>query len=182
MEKLLGIPTPTPAGAIPTPPPSPGPQSSTKPMPIHDQEDEPNGQLIERVATEFNKLQFYVSKSRNLPMVDQIKPVSKTMQSVIARNFFLCFQRIANITSTLQFSLEGLFLQGLETSNMDILRQCLRTYATIDKMRNAENLFRKHVVAPFMEEVSCNRCYGCGITVVFYRLSMINSSAITHKV
>lgn len=36
---------------------------------------------------------------------------------------------------------------------MQILRQCLRTYATIDKMRNAENLFRKHVVAPFMEQI-----------------------------
>ncbi|ELU10240.1 hypothetical protein CAPTEDRAFT_184924 [Capitella teleta] len=133
MEKLLGIPPPTPTG-IPTPPPSPGPHQTKAPS-VLPKDDEPSGQLIERVATEFNKLQFYVSKSRSLPMVDQIKP------------------RIANITSTLQFSLEGLFLQGLETSNMPILRQCLRTYATIDKMRNAENLFRKHVVAPFMEEI-----------------------------
>ena len=35
-----------------------------------------NGQLIERVATEFNKLQFYVNKSRGLPLVEDIKPVS----------------------------------------------------------------------------------------------------------
>lgn len=35
-----------------------------------------NGQLIERVATEFNKLQFYVTKSRGLPLVEQIRPVS----------------------------------------------------------------------------------------------------------
>jgi len=34
-----------------------------------------NGQLIERVATEFNRLQFYVSKVRGLPLVDALKPV-----------------------------------------------------------------------------------------------------------
>ena len=34
-----------------------------------------NGQLIERVATEFNRLQFYVSKVRGLPLVDELKPV-----------------------------------------------------------------------------------------------------------
>lgn len=94
-----------------------------------------NGQLIERVATEFNKLQFYVMKSRGLPLVEQVKP------------------RIASITSTLQYSLEGSFLEGLDHNNTDILRQCLRTYALIDKIKDAESLFRKHVVRPFMEEI-----------------------------
>jgi len=36
-----------------------------------------NGQLIERVATEFNRLQFHVSKVRGLPLVDELKPVIK---------------------------------------------------------------------------------------------------------
>lgn len=94
-----------------------------------------NGQLIERVATEFNKLQFYVMKSRGLPLVEEVKP------------------RIASITSTLQYSLEGSFLEGLDHNNIDILRQCLRTYALIDKIKDAEYLFRKHVVQPFMEEI-----------------------------
>ena len=38
-----------------------------------------NGQLIERVATEFNKLQFYVTKSKGLPLVEKIKPVSQVL-------------------------------------------------------------------------------------------------------
>ena len=38
-----------------------------------------SGQLIERVATEFNKLQFYVNKSRGAPLVIEIKPVSILM-------------------------------------------------------------------------------------------------------
>lgn len=94
-----------------------------------------NGQLIERVATEFNKLQFYVTKSRGLPLVEQIKP------------------RITHITTTLQFSLEGSFLEGLDAGNVDILKQCLRTYALIDKIRDAETLYRQHIVKPYMEEV-----------------------------
>ncbi|KAJ8308390.1 hypothetical protein KUTeg_013264 [Tegillarca granosa] len=93
------------------------------------------GQLIERVANEFNKLQFYVTKSKGLPLVEMIKP------------------RIANITTTLQFSLEGQFIDGLQSANTEVLRQCLRTYSLIDKIRDAENLFRQHVVKPYMEEV-----------------------------
>ena len=34
------------------------------------------GPLIERVATEFNKLQFYVTRSKGHPLVDKVKPVS----------------------------------------------------------------------------------------------------------
>ena len=49
-------------------------------------------------------------------------------------------QRIAGITSMLQQSLEGLLIEGLQTSNVDIVRHCLRTYATIDKTRDAEAL------------------------------------------
>ncbi|XP_012942407.1 conserved oligomeric Golgi complex subunit 2 [Aplysia californica] len=93
------------------------------------------GPLIERVATEFNKLQFYVTRSKGQPLVEKVKP------------------RIAAITTTLQYSLEGSFLSGLETNNTAMLRQCLRTYALIDKTRDAEDLFREHVVRPYMEEV-----------------------------
>ncbi|XP_060063002.1 conserved oligomeric Golgi complex subunit 2-like [Ylistrum balloti] len=94
-----------------------------------------NGPLIERVANEFNKLQFYVMKSTGLPLVEQIRP------------------RIVNITSTLQVSLEGHFLEGLDTGNTEILQQCLRTYALIDKIQDVENLFRQEKVRPYMEEV-----------------------------
>jgi len=53
----------------------------------------------------------------------------------------------------LQFSLEGSFKEGLSSGNSEILRDCLRTYATIDKMRDAETLFRTFVVKGYMEEV-----------------------------
>lgn len=93
------------------------------------------GPLIERVATEFNKLQFYVTRSKGLPLVEQVKP------------------RISAITTTLQCNLEGSFLSGLETGNTGMLRQCLRTYALIDKTQDAEKLFREHIVQPYMEQI-----------------------------
>lgn len=53
----------------------------------------------------------------------------------------------------LQQSLEGLLIQGLQTTNMDIVRHCLRTYATIDKTRDAEALVGQVMVKPYMDEV-----------------------------
>ncbi|EPY81957.1 hypothetical protein CB1_000692029 [Camelus ferus] len=61
--------------------------------------------------------------------------------------------RIAGITAMLQQSLEGLLLEGLQTSNVDIIRHCLRTYATIDKTRDAEALVGQVLVKPYMDEV-----------------------------
>lgn len=125
IEQLLGISHTSATANTTTTPVSPPPAST----------GQLSGQLIERVATEFNKLQFYVTKSKGLPLVEKIKP------------------RIANITTTLQYSLEGSFLEGLESEDVGVLRQCLRTYALIDKIKDAENLFRQHVVKPYMEEV-----------------------------
>lgn len=53
----------------------------------------------------------------------------------------------------LQQSLEGLLLEGLQTSNVDIIRHCLRTYATIDKTRDAEALVGQVLVKPYIDEV-----------------------------
>lgn len=62
-------------------------------------------------------------------------------------------QRIAQITTRLQLSLESSFGEGLRSGDVNTLRQCLRTYATIDKTRDAENLFRQLSVKPYMQEV-----------------------------
>ncbi|XP_064806395.1 conserved oligomeric Golgi complex subunit 2 isoform X1 [Oncorhynchus masou masou] len=93
------------------------------------------GQILERIATEFNQLQFHAVQSKGMPLLDKVRP------------------RISGITSMLQQSLEGLLIQGLQTSNVDIVRHCLRTYATIDKTRDAEALVGQVLVKPYMDEV-----------------------------
>ncbi|XP_028623588.1 conserved oligomeric Golgi complex subunit 2 [Grammomys surdaster] len=93
------------------------------------------GQVLERIATEFNQLQFHAVQSKGMPLLDKVRP------------------RIAGITAMLQQSLEGLLLEGLQTSNVDIVRHCLRTYATIDKTRDAEALVGQVLVKPYVSEV-----------------------------
>ncbi|XP_036684505.1 conserved oligomeric Golgi complex subunit 2 isoform X6 [Balaenoptera musculus] len=93
------------------------------------------GQMLERIATEFNQLQFHAVQSKGMPLLDKIRP------------------RIAGITAMLQQSLEGLLLEGLRTSSVDVIRHCLRTYATIDKARDAEALVGQVLVKPYMDEV-----------------------------
>ncbi|XP_076831419.1 conserved oligomeric Golgi complex subunit 2 [Brachyhypopomus gauderio] len=93
------------------------------------------GQILERIATEFNQLQFHAVQSKGMPLLDKVRP------------------RIAGITAMLQQSLEGLLIQGLQTSNVDMVRHCLRTYATIDKTRDSEALVGQVLVKPYMDEV-----------------------------
>uniref|UniRef100_A0A8C8UIZ8 Conserved oligomeric Golgi complex subunit 2 n=1 Tax=Peromyscus maniculatus bairdii TaxID=230844 RepID=A0A8C8UIZ8_PERMB len=93
------------------------------------------GQVLERIATEFNQLQFHAVQSKGMPLLDKVRP------------------RIAGITAMLQQSLEGLLLEGLQTSNVDIIRHCLRTYATIDKTRDAEALVGQVLVKPYVDEI-----------------------------
>ncbi|XP_063048164.1 conserved oligomeric Golgi complex subunit 2 [Engraulis encrasicolus] len=93
------------------------------------------GQILERIATEFNQLQFHAVQSKGMPLLDKVRP------------------RIAGITAMLQQSLEGLLIQGLQTSDVDIVRHCLRTYATIDKTRDAEALVGQVMVKPYMDEI-----------------------------
>ncbi|XP_030052295.1 conserved oligomeric Golgi complex subunit 2 [Microcaecilia unicolor] len=93
------------------------------------------GQILERIATEFNQLQFHAVQSKGMPLLDKVRP------------------RIAGITAMLQQSLEELLLEGLQTSNVDIIRHCLRTYATIDKTRDAEALVGQVLVKPYVDEV-----------------------------
>ncbi|XP_069035916.1 conserved oligomeric Golgi complex subunit 2 [Lepisosteus oculatus] len=93
------------------------------------------GQVLERIATEFNQLQFHAVQSKGMPLLDKVRP------------------RIAGITAMLQQSLEGMLLEGLQTSNIAIVRLCLRTYATIDKTRDAEALVGQVLVKPYVDEV-----------------------------
>lgn len=71
--------------------------------------------------------------------------------------FALFTKRIAAITSTLQKKLEAAFQEGLQTGELNLLSRVLRTYAIIDKTRDAEMLFREVTVKPYMSEVRrCN--------------------------
>eukprot|EP00035_Acanthoeca_spectabilis_P009779 m.172432 g.172432 ORF g.172432 m.172432 type:complete len:692 (+) comp14834_c0_seq4:1561-3636(+) len=93
-----------------------------------------SGELIERVASEFNQLQFYATQCDRSPFLDALGP------------------RISSITALLQKGLELSFRRGLEEGDREVLRQCLRTYSIIDKVSVAETLFRDIVVTSYAHE------------------------------
>lgn len=37
------------------------------------------GQILERIATEFNQLQFHAVQSKGMPLLDKIRPVSAVL-------------------------------------------------------------------------------------------------------
>ena len=62
-------------------------------------------------------------------------------------------QRVSLITSKLQESLETSFLEGLSVNQSDLVLRCLRTYALIDKIGHAEDLFRHNFVKPRIDKL-----------------------------
>ncbi|XP_046848416.1 conserved oligomeric Golgi complex subunit 2-like [Xenia sp. Carnegie-2017] len=101
-----------------------------------DSSEQGGGHLIERVASDFNQLQFYVTQCQGHPMVEKIR------------------SRISEITSTLQKNLETSFQEGYKQGDIKVLTQCLRTYAIIDKISFAENLFQSFAVKPYMKIIN----------------------------
>ena len=49
--------------------------------------------------------------------------------------------------------MEAAFQEGLQTGELNLLSRVLRTYAIIDKTKDAEILFREVIVKPYMSEV-----------------------------
>ena len=92
--------------------------------------------VMERVASEYNKLQYNVSHSNNHPLIDEMTP------------------RIANITSTLQNHLQDTFRSSLERKDRESLVQSLQTYASINRQSAAEEMFQNILVRPYVEQVS----------------------------
>lgn len=50
-------------------------------------------------------------------------------------------------------ALERLFKEGLFSKNLNIISNCLRTFAAIDKVPQAEAMFRNWFVKPFAQQV-----------------------------
>jgi hypothetical protein len=101
--------------------------------------------VMERVASEYNKLQYNVSRANDHPLIEELTP------------------RIARITATLQNHLQDTFHSSLEQKNREILIQSLQTYASINRQGAAEEMFQNARVLPHMEEVSrctCMTIYG----------------------
>ncbi|XP_012079858.1 conserved oligomeric Golgi complex subunit 2 isoform X1 [Jatropha curcas] len=96
---------------------------------------ETQSMLLERIATEMNRLKFYIAHTENLPFI-------KNME-----------KRIQSASLLLDASLGHCFIDGLEHRDENAIYNCLRAYAAIDNTKSAEEIFRTTIVAPSIQKI-----------------------------
>ncbi|WVZ10933.1 hypothetical protein V8G54_015463 [Vigna mungo] len=96
---------------------------------------ETQSMLLERIASEMNRLKFYVTHAKNLPFIENME------------------KRIQKASLTVDASLGHCFVNGLEHRDATAIYNCLRAYAAIDNTKNAEEIFRITVVAPLIQKI-----------------------------
>ncbi|KAI9108858.1 hypothetical protein K1719_020163 [Acacia pycnantha] len=84
---------------------------------------ETQSMLLERIASEMNRLKFYVTHAKNLPFIENME------------------KRIQNASLIMDASLGHCFVDGLEHRDATAIYNCLRAYAAIDNTKNAEEIF-----------------------------------------
>ncbi|CAI9280512.1 unnamed protein product [Lactuca saligna] len=96
---------------------------------------ETQSMLLERIASEMNRLKFYFAHAKNLPFIENME------------------KRIQNASLLLDTSLGHCFVDGLIHKDENAVYNCLRAYASVDNTHNAEEIFRSTVVAPLVQKV-----------------------------
>ncbi|KAJ4712557.1 Conserved oligomeric Golgi complex subunit 2 like [Melia azedarach] len=96
---------------------------------------ETQSMLLERIASEMNRLKFYIAHAQNLPFIENME------------------KRIQSAGLLLDASLGHCFVHGLEQRDANVIYNCLRAYAAIDNTKNAEEIFRTTVVAPLIQKI-----------------------------
>uniref|UniRef100_A0A0D3FRD5 Conserved oligomeric Golgi complex subunit 2 n=1 Tax=Oryza barthii TaxID=65489 RepID=A0A0D3FRD5_9ORYZ len=91
--------------------------------------------LLERIASEMNRLKFYISHAQNLPFIENME------------------KRVQGATKLLDGSLERCFVDGLQHRDDKVIYNCLRAYAAIDNTSSAEEIFRTTVVSPLLQKI-----------------------------
>ncbi|KAL6537358.1 Conserved oligomeric Golgi complex subunit 2 [Orobanche minor] len=96
---------------------------------------ETQSMLLERIASEMNRLKFYMTHAQNLPFIQNME------------------KRIQSACLLLDASLGHCFVEGLEHRDDNAIYNCLRAYGAIDNTSNAEEIFRSTIVAPQVRKI-----------------------------
>ncbi|XP_058103293.1 conserved oligomeric Golgi complex subunit 2 [Magnolia sinica] len=91
--------------------------------------------LLERIASEMNRLKFYIAHAQNLPFIENMET------------------RIQSASLLLDGSLGHCFVAGLEHRDANAICNCLRAYAAIDNTAGAEEIFRTTIVSPMIQKI-----------------------------
>ncbi|CAA7406670.1 unnamed protein product [Spirodela intermedia] len=97
--------------------------------------DKTRSVFLERIASEMNRLKFYVAHAQNLPFIENME------------------KRIHNASLSLDDSLRHCFVSGLERKDHEALLNCLRAYAATGNIAGAEEVFRTTTVSPLIQRI-----------------------------
>ncbi|XP_078437582.1 oligomeric golgi complex subunit-like protein [Wolffia australiana] len=97
--------------------------------------DKTRSVFLERIASEMNRLKFYVAHAKNLPFIENME------------------KRIHNASLSLDDSLRHCLVSGLERKDHEALLNCLRAYAATGNISGAEEVFRTTIVSPLIRAV-----------------------------
>ncbi|KAG0243145.1 Conserved oligomeric Golgi complex subunit 2 [Actinomortierella wolfii] len=105
------------------------------------QESISTAKRLERVASEYNQMQYLVSKGAGLPFVTNIDwrlvRIKETMSDNLSKVLKTCLKPPKDINPA---------------ENKASLLQCLRTYALIDQTTEAETVITEYLIQPFVEK------------------------------
>ncbi|KAJ6760899.1 CONSERVED OLIGOMERIC GOLGI COMPLEX COMPONENT 2 [Salix purpurea] len=110
---------------------------------------ETQSMLLERIASEMNRLKFYIAHAQNLPFIQNME------------------KRIQSASLLLDASLGHCFVGGLEHRDESVIYNCLRAYAAIDNTSSAEEIFRTTVVAPLVQRIIPHGSSGVAAGVIW---------------
>ncbi|GJP37383.1 hypothetical protein CLOM_g21794 [Closterium sp. NIES-68] len=96
--------------------------------------EEARSRLLERIASEMNRLNFYVAKGKDLPFVRSVEGRIRQASSTLASHLRRCLER------------------GLHQRWRRVVYHCLRAFASLDAAADAEELFRRAVIAPLVAQ------------------------------
>ncbi|KAG0252109.1 Conserved oligomeric Golgi complex subunit 2 [Actinomortierella ambigua] len=103
------------------------------------QENISTAKRLERVASEYNQMQYLVSKGAGLPFVANIDwrlvRIKETMSDNLSNVLKACLHPSEDVSPA---------------ENKASLLQCLRTYALIDQTTEAETVITEHLIEPFV--------------------------------
>nr|CAG8566890.1 6596_t:CDS:10 [Entrophospora candida] len=128
-----------------------------------------NAKQIERVAIEYNQMQYLVSKGKGLPFVENIDWRIVRIKDTLR----------TNLSSELRSALQIAKNQSQDGTSKETLTQILRTYALIDHTKAAEQVIKEELVAPFIKETVVRQAFENPSSQIQskYLLSSKNSSS-----
>jgi len=140
-------------------------RNKDKGLQFQEKDDNLSADMVERIAADIHHLNY-------------------CMQVCKADAFFRETQpRLKLIGDRLQQAMERQLLEAILSGNekQESLRRCLRIYATVDRVSEAEELVRRKVIAPYLEEVISEKSLNSdpqGLKGVFQRVLKLTTDSL----